>query len=1510
MSIDWQNLRTLNNSKNAAFEELCSQLAAYESTRAGSKFVRKAAPDAGIECYHVLPNGDEMGWQAKYFPSVPGENQWKQIDESVKTALTKHTRLTSLTLCLPIDRQDPRLEEQVWFMDQWNKRVQKWNRWAEKVGRSIEFKYWGAHEIWERLSRDEHRGRYYFWFHRDLFNSDWFQRQVNIAIDNAGPRYSRELNVDLPIAKLFDGLVRSTPFFDRITNFYTKIGSAYRKIQLTVEDDLACTQNRLLDALVSELLPLLSMPDDVVSRIDFESIAKHASSVARTSWSLRDRLDELTRASLATSATGIVKPAFSYEQHLLYQLAGYAGEIVEYARSPEALLANLPALLLVGEAGTGKSHLFCDVADRRVKANQPTLLLLGEHFGDIEPWSQIATLIGFKDTMEELLGALEAAAQASGVRALILIDALNEGQGKVLWRKYLAGMLTTLSNYPWIGLAVSVRSSYEEIVIPEGLTPERLVREDHLGFAEQEFEACESFFEFYGIKSPSVPLLNPEFQNPLFLKTFCKGLENLKLTEVPVGTDGISAIFDLFESSINAKLSRPDQLDFDPHTNLVGKAVDDLVDSMAADNLGWLPRATAQRIVDSHLPGRSYENSLFRHLISEGLLAEDLAPIDIETEDTVDAIRFAYERLSDHLMAKRLLELHVDRENPQLAFAEDQPIGRLLGDKWTAHSNRGLIEALSIQVPEVIGKELGDCVPRAANWRPVLEAFVESVMWRDPTAVTESTREYVNSHVIHFDHTHDLFLEALLTIASNPRHPFNADFLDRKLKRLKLADRDSWWTVFLHQQFRKGFGSIHRTINWAWSPRDKSHIDDESIRLCATVLIWFLTSSDRFLRDRSTKALVCLLTPRLGVLRKLLSQFAEVDDPYVLERLYAVAYGCAMRTSDGQVLDLAADVYERVFMTGWPTPHILLRDYARGVIERALELGELKIDIRKVRPPYKSQWPRRIPTKKQLEKHGVWTPDMPDSRIARSRIYESVMGFGDFARYIIGTNSGHFEWSSRRLGEPKKKEIFERFVNSLTLRQKKEWDDYVIIQEARSTFNGIFDKTRQRERFGPKVNAKRLKELVAYGEDRFCRTLGKGKLEVFKKEIVPYLEDKSLGKDRDWFNLAIAQRWIFKKVLDLGWTEDRFATFDSSVDGSTTHPRGEYKAERIGKKYQWMAFHEFLARVSDNFEFAEEMWSGSKQQYQGPWQLHRRDIDPSCLLFKTGKESWSGFTNTWWFPVKYDHWSEPIQTEAWLRNETDLPPVQPLIEVTNPVDKSNWLLLDAYYKWDEPVPVGEDKSDFHGKEIWYFIRSYIVRKSDVSRVFRWATKQDYMGRWMPEPHDLYQVFLGEFYWSPAYAQFNVPYYHHEGWTRGHNDEIPGPVYVTTEGYAKEAGRDCSIDEGYEIRLPGKMIVDGMNLQWKGQEGNLFDEKGLLISTDPSVRETGPGGLLIRRDSFVKFLRDNDYDIVWTLLAEKNDYSHGHDENWKGRLEISGAYRLQSQTVKGGFQTNFMTRGSR
>src|SRR5207247_10199065 len=87
------------------------------------KFVRKGAPDAGVECYWALPGGDEHAWQAKFFIAPPSVGQWAQIDDSVKTALTKHPRLTRYTVCVPIDRPDPRQQSQKSFLDKWTERV-------------------------------------------------------------------------------------------------------------------------------------------------------------------------------------------------------------------------------------------------------------------------------------------------------------------------------------------------------------------------------------------------------------------------------------------------------------------------------------------------------------------------------------------------------------------------------------------------------------------------------------------------------------------------------------------------------------------------------------------------------------------------------------------------------------------------------------------------------------------------------------------------------------------------------------------------------------------------------------------------------------------------------------------------------------------------------------------------------------------------------------------------------------------------------------------------------------------------------------------------------------------------------------------------------------------------------------------------------------------------------------------------------------------------------------------
>ena len=109
------------------------------------------------------------------------------------------------------------------------------------------------------------------------------------------------------------------------------------------------------------------------------------------------------------------------------------------------------------------------------------------------------------------------------------------------------------------------------------------------------------------------------------------------------------------------------------------------------------------------------------------------------------------------------------------------------------------------------------------------------------------------------------------------------------------------------------------------------------VDLAAITLSWMFTTLNRFVRDRATKALVALLTSRLESATRLVERFADVNDPYVTERVYAVAYGVAMRGHDSLgVGNLASAVYRNVFASGSPPPHVLLRDYARGVIERAI----------------------------------------------------------------------------------------------------------------------------------------------------------------------------------------------------------------------------------------------------------------------------------------------------------------------------------------------------------------------------------------------------------------------------------------------------------------------------------------------------------------------------------------------------------------------------------------------
>jgi hypothetical protein len=1000
-----------------------------------------------------------------------GDSQWSQINESVKTAIEKHPNLVRYFVGVPLDRADARIEGRKSAKERWEDHVAKWNQWASDKGMSVEFVYWGSHELFERLARSEHVGRVRFWFDVRGFDAAWFTARLDEALRTAGPRYTPEVHVDLPIAWEFEAFGRTDRFFHREKANARKIREKLRTVEYsegtaepTVDAAVAAVSSKV-EAVLTALGTIDAQP---TGPLPFKAISEQIRTAEAAAEELSRLLGERERELEAKLETTDTKTArlpyrsnpFRDRRIRLFGLTSELRMVRESLVHAEGI-AGSALMLLRGVAGTGKTHLLCDVARQRVAAGRPTVLLMGQRFvSNDAPWSQALQQLDLAGpSAEEFVGALEAAAQATGSRALLLIDAINEGAGRTIWPSHLAAFLAHLERSPWIGVVLAVRSSYEEIVVPADVRT-RATAVTHQGFMEHEYDATKTFFVHYGLELPSTPLLAPEFRNPLFLKTLCRGLNAKGERRLPRGFQGITAVFDLYLSAVNERLAS--NLGFDPRVPLVRQTLEAVSRAILDSGEPWLTLAKAGEIVNAFLPGRDFERSLYRRLIVEGVLVEEAARR--HGANTEEVVFVAYERVADYLAAQTLLDRHLDVREPASAFAQGGPLAFICDEK--KYVPPGLLEALCIQIPERTGQELISIAPTCADRWGLGNAFRQSLIWRAYAAFSDGTREALNKLCRSEHDVHDS-LDVLLTVATLPGHPLNALFLDRRLRKDAMPDRDAWWSVYLHHAWGT-HGAIDRLVDWASSLCSDTSIDDEATDLCAITLAWMLTTSNRFLRDRATKALVSLLTGRLTAVVRLVERFADVDDPYVAERVYAVAYGIAMRCHDPVAVGaLAACVYGRVFASGSPPPHILLRDYARGVVERALHLGSA-IDLvpDHIRPPYKSTW-RTIPTeddiKPLLPDWSKGSHDSGDLEWGRNRIGSSVMD-DDFAHYVIGTNSSltSRNWLSLRLDEPpwkpapRPEDQLRSLVGELSADERKAWEEFEAADKAHAAASRSF----------------------------------------------------------------------------------------------------------------------------------------------------------------------------------------------------------------------------------------------------------------------------------------------------------------------------------------------------------------------------------------------------------------------------------------------------------------------
>ncbi len=1381
MTINWNSIKPLNNSQNSAFEELVCQLAREETIADRKEFYRIAAPDGGVEAYCVLNNGDEYGWQAKYFSSMQSP-QWSQLTKSFKTALKKHPNLKKYYICIPLDRQDPRIDNEMWFMDCWNIKVKEWTKYAQEENREIEFEYWGSFELIYRLSQEKNAGRKSFWFSEHDFSDEWFRTIVERSKKDLGKRYTPELNLDLDLSKHFDAMRRNDNFRQNIKNhfdvFLTIIHklannlSGYQQFQSIISHINTALNNMEICFELSQKTELLM--------IDFDHIKKNAVLINEALFQCEETLSQCKDTLIEK------KEDLNYPEYLIHESMRTLHEFLNFIESPTCSLANRPIMLLLGPAGIGKSHLLADISENIINTKKSCILLLGQHFSSEEaPWTQITNnLLRINCNEKELLGALSAKAESQRERILLLIDAINEGQGRFFWPDHIRGFINDCSKFPWIGLVLSIRSLYEKSLIPEDLISSNVaIKVTHPGFSNVKYKAFTLFLTKYGIEQPSIPLLHPEFSNPLFLKLLCEGLNRAGITRISKGYRGITNIINFFLDSVNKKLSSPSYCDYSVDLNLVRKVVNELIKYKITKKSTFIPYDMAFEIADKALPNFSNKHLFLDALISEGILSKN--QYSLENKDAT-VVHLAYERFDDHLTTTYLLDT-IDLTEESLIKCIDNH-----------GSNQGILESLSIQIPERTGKELYEFLSDEKKAKlQVIEAFINSLIWRKPETINKKTLEYINNYILRNSYTFDLFLQIVYSVSSDPKHPYNANWLHNFLTQFSLADLDKNWTTYLHDKDYED-DAIQRTINWALSNDDKSYLQDESRLLASKAIAWIFSSTNIPLRDSATQALTMLLVNHINTITELLSEFDKVIDPYIYERILAAAYGAVLNSEklDG-IEKLSQHIIDRIFKQNEVYPNILVRDYARNIVEYAIYKEIFLLDNPEIiRPPYKSSWPTTFPSNKEID--------------AYKYEYDSE----SFKEYYQGQNS-----------------ILSSMVTEYG-RGRCNYGDF-----GRYTFQSAL---RNWDQFDPN-------DLSNYA----CKLI----FEKYKYDV------------------------------------EKHGQFDIHSSEGNRHINSK---ERIGKKYQWIALYEILARISDNYKMHDRC--GDEQEYrwfQGPWDPFVRNIDPTSLPPRA-----PFVQEKCWDKVEYSDWGG--NHNDWLVSSEKLPDPEKIISISD----SEWVILEKHLDWEEPVPIGEDKYRYPHKCIWYQIRSYLVSNDEANQLIEWANNQHFMGGWFPEERSsLYQIFSREYYWSPAYRFFNDPYYGRELWQEvkdpGNNNQVIGKVLPTAEGYLWETGSGDNLS----YLAPREFIYTKMNLQYFQNPGIWLNNQGSIVCFDPSVDKRNSPYLIMRKDELSKFLQENNLSIFWVILGEKqingNFLTKIKLSEW---LELSGVYQLVNDKIHGSLRS--------
>lgn len=1378
--IRWNDFESTSNNINEDFENLCRIFFKFHFVKNKAVVLSQRANNPGIETEPVKIGDKRVGFQAKYFTN---QISYDDILDSAKKTVEYYSN---------------QIDKVIIFCNKdINLSAANFKKAEELLAANgITVELCCNNNILDLINTlDEYAIIKALFFNKLSLTTDWFNKHLENSLKELGPKYTPEFHVDTEEWHAFFEVLYRTSWIE-----------AYLQ--------------RIIDDAREELKRISGVEElkrEIIEVIDGLTIPNHNHYEECLHWytlfiSIKQRIDEISAPTyekwfkIINRETNCSREEINEVENKYHAYVELFNIIESFDLSKDKYLKylNSNCLLIEGKVGSGKSHLLGYEAE--LHGNKDlcrSILLLGHKLVlNDQPQKQIMSELGLDgSTFHEFIQACEAKGEIDGGITVIMIDALNECSAHRIWKTFFNDIISEIEKYKYVRFVCSIRSTYKEIFFDDAVCDRINNREIPLlqldGFRNILVNAVSAFFSYYNIPITTAAMFYNEFENPLFLRTYCEAYSGIEY----VGSRGIFALYKNYIEKEEKKIK--EQLDISN-----GMHYADIIFGIIGKYLFTNKSNSIPYKVLLDLAKAEYVS---KEVIDAFLKSQIIVDYYYETESRVFV---EYELYRDFIVSKYLID-NVSSFDELKAIVQKRML--VLDDHLSLrrHEVIGYFATLSVLAKEKYNKEIIDflsILPTTDNfgfyvYDGFVSEYINAYHWRSNNDINSKDYFEIVVPYIKTNHCIETHIENMLSLAGR-KCSLNAYALTKWLFPMSLAHRDHIWTIYINEHYNKG-NQIYNTIQY-FLAEDLINLTREERLIYGQELCWFLSASNRPLRDQSSRALVKVLKNNLGVITRLIEIFINVNDTYIISRLFCCAYGAILLSTDeldqNEVKKLASFIFNEIFNKEFVYPDILLRDYALNILEYFVDKGySFDFPMQKCRPPYKSTDVPDIPIdiinkEYNLEKgKGNGT-----NAIKRSMEPDCSKGgftgmYGDFGRYVFQYNLSDF----KDIDVPKVfRYAFHYIVSTLGYDNK-------LFSEFDSRIGYGRSRTSRTERIGKKYEWMTMYHCLALVADHYSyeKKYTEGGFPTYDGEWLCGLRDfeptLSLTKTNRQFDVGTTihrernNHWDLsnKKWADICGAECSFTDLIKMVDSNNE---------------QWVAlFFSITDKTGDRFDMPRQsIWRSST----------------GCLVRNVEKDNFIEKIKGKNF---YGRWFHPIE-----------------VGDSNKVFTREFIWAPSYkkvYQNDDfirvPIEIGKKKE----------IRKTSVPKTTIEELIAGLSSHEGDLSLSLELEEK-EVEIEE----PIYEDLGsiLPCYHAYTW----GDEL-----------------DESVEEAVSYSVPHRFLIEKLNMvQINDGVWAIGNE---IVCVDFSlVKNSNLEGLYIKQSVLEKVLQEG-YSMVWIGLGEK-DFSDG------------------------------------